>query len=508
MTQLRQGGSARQGGVTSDRKTMVRFSLTEGILKRARRQLADARCVALLRDERKGRLLVRYRATLNDWSTCSGVLGLKRTEGSADDLSKATEQILQEFCTPLTGLPRQALKPETTDELDPSELEAVIRRKVSVIASDAAAPELVSGQILRGRRREANPALACADIFPNVRIVARDAAHSSTRLLKRPLCHHEVLKGVTAEFVTSSESFAQKVQHSEVFKNWWREAITEKNDEGANDDDLFLSGVSISAAKHRFSSYALPLGRIARNAGAMVSVLQRVDAMRGALWAKQILRNINGRKLLLLALCADAAHTCLDFTRFTDDEGCDIAMLNCQAEKLAKTIHSLFVDGRALTLPTHTKEMVELLARGHVTVMLDGCAREIYITDADKQWGLETMREWAAAAQVTLEAEFPCWHLLSCFSIFNLESRRSSDLDVAMKKSLEKLAKAFKVNAARLQRQFSLLLPVAESLHNDGCFKNRMAWKEAMVRSHATSKTRARFEAESDELQQAGPCLS
>ena len=78
LTNMRQGGSARQGGVSSDRKSRLRFAVSEAILRRARQQLARARCVALFRDERQGRLLVRYRACLDDLTVVSGVLGLKR----------------------------------------------------------------------------------------------------------------------------------------------------------------------------------------------------------------------------------------------------------------------------------------------------------------------------------------------------------------------------------------------------------------------------------------------
>ena len=59
---MRQGGSARDGGVCSDKKVKMRFALSEAVLRRARRHLQEARCVALMRDERKGRLLIRYKA--------------------------------------------------------------------------------------------------------------------------------------------------------------------------------------------------------------------------------------------------------------------------------------------------------------------------------------------------------------------------------------------------------------------------------------------------------------
>ena len=217
LTCMRQGGSARQGGVSSDRKSRLRFALSEAFLRRARQQLARARCVALFRDERKGRLLVRYRACLDDLTVVSGVLGLNQAEGSGAGLTKVT-MILEEFATPFHGLPRKCSAP-SSDE--PKTVQAALRDKVSILVSDAAANELLSSEMLRGRRADARSGLVSAE-FPNVRVVGRDAAHASTRLLRRPLCHHDVLKSVLAEFVPQSDSFAQKVFHSDIFSSWWR----------------------------------------------------------------------------------------------------------------------------------------------------------------------------------------------------------------------------------------------------------------------------------------------
>ena len=175
-----------------------------------------------------------------------------------------------------------------------------------------------------------------------------------------------------AEFVTQSDSFAQKVFHSDIFSSWWRAALT--RDDDGDEHSEYRSGTSMSAAKHRFGSYALPLGRICRNVVAMVAVCHRVDAMRGenAAWAAQILK-----QLLLLAMAADAAHCCLDFTRFADEEGVGIACLNAKAAQFGRSIRALFVSGQVLRLPTFTSDMLAILEKGELTVMVDGCAQEL-----------------------------------------------------------------------------------------------------------------------------------
>ena len=73
--------------------------------------------------------------------------------------------------------------------------------------------------------------------------------------------------------------------------------------------------------------------------------------------------------------------------------------------------------------------------------------------------------------------------LISCFSVFNLESRRADEDKDAVKKCLQKLSQAFKVKLATLQQQYVALLPIAEALHKEGSFQNRAAWVEAFARA-------------------------
>ena len=61
-----------------------------------RQVLGEALCVALTRDERKGRLLIRWRACKADLSPASGVLDFKPVEGYADNLANAVKKIARE----------------------------------------------------------------------------------------------------------------------------------------------------------------------------------------------------------------------------------------------------------------------------------------------------------------------------------------------------------------------------------------------------------------------------
>ena len=89
---MRSGGSARDGGIASDKKQQVRWCLAEAALDIGREVLQHARCIAITRGKRKGRLLVRWRACRDDLSSASGVFGLASAEGFADNLQIGSER--------------------------------------------------------------------------------------------------------------------------------------------------------------------------------------------------------------------------------------------------------------------------------------------------------------------------------------------------------------------------------------------------------------------------------
>ena len=164
---MMQGQSARQGGGSSDRKTQVRYALSEAVCARNRTLLAESRCISLMRDERKGRLLVRFRAVLPNLTTISGALGFQPVTGSAESIVEATAKIMQNFCQPMRRPPRQS---KLSEQPVDSELLRKIQDRVTMVTSDAAAAELLAGDLERGRRRAATNFQAK---FLNCKIVGR-----------------------------------------------------------------------------------------------------------------------------------------------------------------------------------------------------------------------------------------------------------------------------------------------------------------------------------------------
>ena len=381
---LTQGQSARQGSVSSDKKTRMRYALSEAIISRNRKLISDAETLSLMRDERKGKLLVRFRAVCQDLTTVSGVLGFQEVAGSALSIALATGEIITRFCQPFREPPRGSKVQEHPMDQD---LLQKMKDKVTIVVNDAAPAELLAGDLERGRRTFAD---ARGEVsFRNIKVIGRDVAHASTRLLKRPFQACQPLKSIMTEWIHGSESFAQKVHHSPVLIQWWAKAV--------HNDDSDLTGdqcTSMSAAKHRFSSYFNPLSRIVRNMQSAFQICGRVQSMRGAeaVWATKLCRNFNGFKAVLLAMVADAAAISNDYTRDCDREDTDIAQLNTRANHFVSSARSLFVERKVLTLPTFTKEFLN--RERPVTIVQDGLAQEIVVNQCDLNRAFKVMEDY------------------------------------------------------------------------------------------------------------------
>ena len=179
---MRSGGSQRDGGPASDKKAQVRWCLSEAVLEVSRETLRTALSISMSRDERKGRLLIRWRACTPSLASASGVLRFLRVQGFADDLAGSFKAALQEFCKPGVFRPRGFVErqPAAMDV----EVEKNVRARTSLLITDAAAPELLSSALLSGRRPYAG-SNTCDDFLTSVKIIDRDGPHASTRFVKR-----------------------------------------------------------------------------------------------------------------------------------------------------------------------------------------------------------------------------------------------------------------------------------------------------------------------------------
>eukprot|EP00435_Cladocopium_sp_Y103_P013688 s4446_g3.t1 len=456
---MRKGGSCRDGGPCSDKKQQVRWCLSEAAMEVGRGILKNARCIALTRDERKGRLLVRWRSCGADLSCASGVLGFAPADGFADSLAEAVKKMVHEYCTPRQGLPRGFVDPQGAACLQ-KDVEKNIRVSTSILVTDAAAPELLASGLLAGRRPYAKTG-ELDDYLSDIKVIGRDAPHATCRLLKRPFAASSELNSLMQEFISGTDSFAQKVFHSPLYSSWWAEHV--QADGGG--------ATSLAAAKHRFSSFLTPLSQVTDHVPSMIRLCHKIALVRGSSgeWATKLLQTFSGRKAALLAMATDAAATCGELTRALDDENADVSQLNACCQQFALSVQALFVSEKVWSLPTYAKALVEALEREPVCILHQGAAKEIRITAEDRRYATRVLQEWVSTMMATLDQEFPAWQLVGCFDVFHLEGGGRQKRGCSNEDALRKLAQAFGVNYRELSEQYVLFAYLAWTTSSSGC---------------------------------------
>lgn len=160
--------------VTSSRRVGIRWSLKEALIDQDREFLKGASTISLQRDERAQRLLVRYTAA-RGLEVRQGILGMvKDFGGSAENIVAATRDVFLNFATCRAHPPAHATCTPITDH----QLLNNVRHAAEVLVVDAAADELLAGEVGRGRRASVS---GLEVLTPNLRFIARDKAHACRR---------------------------------------------------------------------------------------------------------------------------------------------------------------------------------------------------------------------------------------------------------------------------------------------------------------------------------------
>ncbi len=175
---LRKGRSARDGGVSSDKKALMRWCISEAILEQDRAFLRKAKTIAFTRDSRHNRLLVRFRAATAQLEVRSGVFGLRKNIGqeTAETLVKETTRMIRIFATPRHAPPSHTRLLEGGED---KQITRRIKNRLEIVVSDSANNELLAADQGRGRRAPADATMQ--SLHPNLILAARDAAHASRR---------------------------------------------------------------------------------------------------------------------------------------------------------------------------------------------------------------------------------------------------------------------------------------------------------------------------------------
>ena len=181
----------RDGKALDGRKNAAfAFCLSEAMKSIDQRRLPKSSEIGLFRDERKGRILVRFRAVTDELDVWCGMLGQERDAGTGgENLTLATEKILKRSCSRWAGSGSDKQKPFVKTKL----LEHV-RNNITTLTVDSAGDELLSGELMRTAFSPEQKVLC-----PNLRNVIRDKVRSSRRLTSRLT----QMRNVPKQFVSS-----------------------------------------------------------------------------------------------------------------------------------------------------------------------------------------------------------------------------------------------------------------------------------------------------------------
>ncbi len=164
----------------------LQWCLWEALKMQQRVVLQQAAVIGLVRDERKGRLLVRFRAVDDKGRSHKGVLGQAKGFGTgAENICKATKQIMRDFMAPNFRPPRScaAVVAEAASEPEPGLKETCkkIFEKVEFLTVDSASDELLSAELMRQSIMDDEEERQRLALTPNLKLVIRDTTHASRR---------------------------------------------------------------------------------------------------------------------------------------------------------------------------------------------------------------------------------------------------------------------------------------------------------------------------------------
>ena len=407
---------------------------------------------------------------------CSGCIGQPRlVEGkTSEHIAAATVKAVKLFCTP--GF---------AGSFD-SGLFKHIRQTVHIMVTDAASSEILASDMLRKRRGSGHNNLQRDPFFPNLLLLGRDASHACMRLIKRPWHVMDEVKDVVSSTITHKDSVAQKIFHSPNYSFWLQEAI----DRGSGPQTS-----SLSAAKHRFASFAKPMGRFILNLQPMFEVLHKILALKEDCgWLHTWMDAVSGQRLLLLAAAADAADTVMEFLRLMDNEEQDPAILNSEVHSFLSNVDVQFgTPGQVFEINGYSKHCLDVLqSEPGLYVKHRGQQKRLRVSAADRRAVLQAFKPWVHLCHEACEAEFPHFHLFSSMGVLDLRSdaRRTNE----RYSCLRRLAAALHVDEQGLVSEFETLRPVAMAFRQQQDCSSRDAWKQALKRSQASSALKEKYE--------------
>ena len=450
------------------------WCLSEVLKANTRRFLEDADCIGLIRDERHGRLLIRYRAVKGLDLQC-GVLGQAKNFGTGhENIGQATINLVRQALEANSGAPRASrhrlLSKPQQDELSQrlTKRTTAVLEKVEMLCVDSASDELLSGQVMRYGPQ--NDSTRNNGVTPNLKLVIRDATHAARRCSQKPEASDPFIAELNGTLFSSKDSITQRIHNShhwtQVFKNY------------ADDIDGKIGHQvsNLRAAKHRHESFTKPKCRFVLYFEAFITVGLHMVRKGGeySKYGSAFLGYINEEVAVQAAMLADASCEGLQFIRKTDNEETDLSELNCALADYLLRLETLFVHEQCVAMVGYTNIMLHRLETP-IQFRLQNAIK--VLGGDDETWDragvinrcLQRMKAYTKIVMHVSKAEFPDFDICSSFQVFGryVVQQAASVPDVTRlseqaRKQLAKLAIFFNVSEADLQHQYAQHVPFAK----------------------------------------------
>ncbi len=391
-------GNSRQHVPTVGARLKLRrmsWCLAEAIRTAQWSFLRRCATIAVYLDKKGGDLSMRFTAATEDLDTACGYVGSVASYGGHLSVIESSIRILQDFSTPGLGRPSAAHEERGTRP-PPAVLESLfdeLKSKIEFHASDAEGAMTLASRKFKS-------------VFPNTKAGQWDLAHGFRRILSRPWVKDAVIRHVVQTIVTGKSSIVRLVQNSPEFASWYR------RHKSRSTSDIGPRVVNFSFAAHRFDSTSKPLGRAILGLVPLIrTAMQIVRLRRGqpeALHAAHFLSFITTQRIVLMAMCADAADEANTLLRFVDKEVFAVEEVPEQCRLFLQKIELLFVGGRCRQ-SGYTQWVLEAL-KHPVMFYVDGHVRVVGnksgVAESCVQRCLERLAKWSRVARTVVAAEY------------------------------------------------------------------------------------------------------
>ncbi len=288
------------------KKRKMLYCVAEAMRDAHRARVAASSTLGLMQDERKGRLLVRFKSCTTDLKGYRGILGQKKVANStAESLKDQTLKLIRRFCTMRRRIPHKPKKRSVRPRLRVADHRRILKI-TEFFAADGAENEQLAGRLMKEAKSQTTMGL-WRSTCPNLRIVERDRAHALRRVTKRPWTADKRLARVIDKVFFSKHSVTRLIQYSHVFKEWHHDNLARQTNKTTDSNRT----TDLGFAPQRFDSSQVPLGRAVTGFEALLCTASQISEHRqGSTEGKNacaFLEFIDERQALLMACLADAA---------------------------------------------------------------------------------------------------------------------------------------------------------------------------------------------------------